>query len=580
MLISALKSILIRKYNGYNIYIHNLAKFDVIFLFKYLVKLGEVSPIIHNGRIISINLNFGKNLKYRIQFKDSYLILLSSLEKLGKNFGTQTQKTIFPHKFIRENNLDYIGEIPGIDNFFKILENDYNNYSSKFNNNWNLKSEAIKYCETDCISLYQILLKFNSLIFSQFSKNIHRYPTLPSLAFAIFRSNFMGEENIPKLTGNIDKNIRKGYTGGSTDMFIPYGKNIYCYDVNSLYPSVMINKVMPIGKAEKIIGDFNKIDEKLFGFFYVKVNCPEDIMHPIIQIKHKTKSGIKTISPVGTWSMWIFSEEMYNAQKYGYTFTVLEGYKFEKAVNFKDYVDFLYKLRLQYPKSDPLNLIAKILLNSLYGRFGMHQISICYEIILKEDFDKIENIENIFDLIELEDFILIGLNCEMDENNTNISIGVAAAISAYSRIHMTQFKNNPHIIKKLYYTDTDSIFTDSKIDPSYIDEKILGKLKLEYFCEEAVFLGPKTYCLKTNKGLITKVKGLKNTDNLTIQDFKDLLNKDFYKEQKHKKWFRNLEQGNITIKEQLYRLKQTDNKRENIFYKNKIIGTKAIKITE
>jgi hypothetical protein len=110
----------------------------------------------------------------------------------------------------------------------------------------------------------------------------------------------MGEENIPKLTGNIDKNIRKGYTGGSTDMFIPYGQNIYCYDVNALYPSVMINKDMPIGKAEKIIGDFNKIDEKLFGFFYVKVNCPEDIMHPIIQIKHKTKSGIKTISPVGT----------------------------------------------------------------------------------------------------------------------------------------------------------------------------------------------------------------------------------------------------------------------------------------
>jgi hypothetical protein len=110
----------------------------------------------------------------------------------------------------------------------------------------------------------------------------------------------MLEENIPKLSGNIDKDIRLAYTGGSTDMYIPYGINLKCYDVNSLYPSVMINKDMPIGKPEKITGDLNKINENLFGFFYVKVNCPEKIMHPILQIKHKTKSGIKTISPVGT----------------------------------------------------------------------------------------------------------------------------------------------------------------------------------------------------------------------------------------------------------------------------------------
>jgi hypothetical protein len=110
----------------------------------------------------------------------------------------------------------------------------------------------------------------------------------------------MDEENIPKLTDNIAADIREGYTGGSTDMFIPYGKNIKCYDVNSLYPSVMINQDMPIGKIESFNGDIRKIDPSAFGFFYVKVNCPVDIMHPILQIKHKVKNGIKTISPVGT----------------------------------------------------------------------------------------------------------------------------------------------------------------------------------------------------------------------------------------------------------------------------------------
>ena len=34
LIITALKSILVRKYNGYNIYIHNMAKFDIIFFIK------------------------------------------------------------------------------------------------------------------------------------------------------------------------------------------------------------------------------------------------------------------------------------------------------------------------------------------------------------------------------------------------------------------------------------------------------------------------------------------------------------------------------------------------------------------
>jgi hypothetical protein len=136
LIISALESILIRKYNGYNIYIHNMAKFDIIFLMKYLVKLGSLDPIIHNDRIISINLNYGKNNEYQIHFRDSYLILLASLMKLCKSFKTETQKTIFPYLFINENNLDYIGEVPDF-KFFdnKITIEEYNKYKQKFNNN-------------------------------------------------------------------------------------------------------------------------------------------------------------------------------------------------------------------------------------------------------------------------------------------------------------------------------------------------------------------------------------------------------------------------------------------------------------
>jgi hypothetical protein len=134
MIINALGSITLRKYNGYNIYIHNMAKFDIIFLMKYLVKLGVVKPIIHNGKIISINLNFGKN--YTIQFKDSYSILLASLNKLCKGFNVETVKSIFPFLFVNSNNLNYEGTVPNINYFNNNLsKEEYLKYYEQFDNN-------------------------------------------------------------------------------------------------------------------------------------------------------------------------------------------------------------------------------------------------------------------------------------------------------------------------------------------------------------------------------------------------------------------------------------------------------------
>lgn len=183
MMLTCLKSLLIRKYDGFKIYAHNLAKFDIIFLLKYLVKLANIKPIIHSGKIISLTVKYGENGGYQIEFKDSLLLLLGSLDSLSKSFKVEDKKSIFPHLFVNENNLDYIGNVPAFNNFMKVKEDQYNDYKSKFNKNWNLKDEAIKYNGLDVISLYQVLTKFNSMIFDLFAKNIHFYPTLSSLAY-------------------------------------------------------------------------------------------------------------------------------------------------------------------------------------------------------------------------------------------------------------------------------------------------------------------------------------------------------------------------------------------------------------
>jgi DNA polymerase type B, organellar and viral len=529
-------------------------------------------------------MNYGEELKYRIEFKDSYLILLNSLNRLSKAFSVSNPKSLFPHLFVNKNNLNYIGEVPNFEYFIKVSKNEYQDYKKGFNSLWILKVEALEYCKLDCISLYQVLIKFNSMIFDLFGKNIHHYPTLPSLAFAIFRSNFMTENTVPQLSGQIAEDIRQSYTGGSVDMYIPENKSnktIYCYDVNSLYPSVMRNNSMPIGNASYFVGDIRAIDPESFGFFYCEITAPNNLKHPILQTHVKTVNGLRTMAPLGQWNDMLFSVEMDNAISLGYKIEILWGYTFEKANIFKDYVDFLYNFRLNYPKSDPMNYIAKILLNSLYGRFGMDDNFTEVSVIHMDFYNDFENkyLDNIKSSIKLGEYYLIEFaydknQIENEQTTHNISIGVASAITAYARIEMSQFKNNSDI--NLYYTDTDSVYVDKPLPDHLIDSKILGKLKLENICTKAIFLSPKVYCLLTDSGkFIYKVKGLKHDVPITLNEFKLLLGKDAFVTKHQTKWFRSLSDANINLLENIYTLKITDNKRLLIYNKdNRLTGTK------
>jgi DNA polymerase elongation subunit (family B) len=104
----------------------------------------------------------------------------------------------------------------------------------------------------------------------------------------------------------------------------------------------------------------------------------------------------------------------------------------------------------------------------------------------------------------------------------NVNVAIAAAITAYARIHMSQFKNNPNFI--LYYSDTDSIYINKPLPSEFISSTELGKLKLENVLTDAIFLAPKLYYLETKDGeVIYKVKGLKHIVELTKIDFENLL---------------------------------------------------------
>ena len=404
MIFQAISDLMIKKYDNYKVYIHNLANFDAIFLLKLLAEIGICHPIIHHDKIISIGFNMNG---YVVQFRYSQQLLIGSLAKLGVSFGVKTLKSYFPYNFAAEDTLNYIGPTPSISLFKGISDEEYEGVMSY---TWNFKAETIRYYEIDCISLFQVVLKFNELIFGLFNINIHKYPTLSSLAFAIFRSNFLTEDTIPQLSGQVAKDLRLSFTGGACDMYIPHAdNNLFAYDVNSLYPSMMKNFDMPIGKPTFFEGDIRLIDQNAFGFFFCNIIAPENLDHPILQTHVKTNDGVRTIAPLGQWSDMNFSQEMDNAIKFGYKFEILWGYTFEKGKIFNKFVESLYNLRLQYPKTDPLNYIAKLLSNAAYGKFGMIDSFPDISIISIQEYQELEKDINIdiIDTINLGEKILV-----------------------------------------------------------------------------------------------------------------------------------------------------------------------------
>jgi hypothetical protein len=353
----------------------------------------------------------------------------------------------------------------------------------------------------------------------------------------------------------------------------------------------MANTPMPVGKPIAFEGDIRKIESDAYGYFYCKITSPEYLKHPILQRRIKTNQGLRTIAGLGTWTGWIFSGEMDNAIKYGYTFDILKGYQFNKGYIFKEYIDKMYNLRMNYLKGNPMNLIAKLLMNSLYGKFGMKLETTIMDIfdissetekaIFKDLLDVYG--ETIKDYVEIDNHVLsireslINYKYNEDEDlfhGFDINIAIASAVTAGARMWMSVYKNNP--LYTLYYSDTDNLVVDRPL-PSFMVGKELGQFKLEYIIKRAVFLAPKVYSLiTTDNEEIIKVKGVKSEllQDIHIHDLENLLIKDSSKVLTQEKWFKKVLNGDITVNEIAYALKVTSNKRSPIYIDNIYYNTK------
>lgn len=498
-----------KHYMNYRGFAHNLGNFDGRLILDILKADEFLAPnktcMFKDTSILAIYL------KNDIVLVDSLHLLPHKLEKLAKQFKLDIVKGDLPHD--------------------KINELTYKEY----------KEAAISYCINDSEILYKVLKIFEGIIFYSNISDISPLNciTLPQFAFQTFRTSkyFPKHWELFKLDIKKYNFVADGYYGGKVDVFQTYAKsdnnNINYYDVNSLYPSAMLLP-MPQGVGTWIEGENIDISN-FFGFVEVTLEAPKSLHIPILPYRFDGALYF----PQGVFTSVQFSEELKYALNYGYTIKQIKrGLSFEKASNIFDrYVLTLNKIKEKESKTrGPLYYIVKLLLNALYGKFGMKPIESEFRVIEPKDLRKYTKYCEVEHLVELKDAILIKVkdtptleatktkdffyNKEKEgpklatwQKRERSPAHISAAIASYSRIVLDKCIRDigeEHVC----YVDTDGIISLKELSETQIDSSALGKWKLEGQFKEFYAFGPKIYNLIHNEPTknIDRCAGIPNSE--------------------------------------------------------------------
>ena len=493
----------LKNHSNANIYFHNL-RFDGEFIISWLLKNGFkyndklVSKtfnciIAGTGQFYKMDICFYKRGKY-----NKIVHIYDSLKKLP-----------FPVKKIA-----YDFELP-------ILKGEID-YKAKREVGHTLTDDEIHYLRND-VEIMARALKI------QLDEGL-THMTIGSDALNSFKSIItkkMFDTYYPKLDVDVDKDIRHAYKGGYT-----YTNKIFqckdvgnglVFDVNSMYPACMYNELLPYGIPIFFEGEY--MPDKNYPLYIQKIKADLVIKKnhiPTIQCKGnmffnateyiEQTNGMLTMYVTNIDLEIIF--EQYDVLDIEY----INGYKFKGCKGlFCKYIDKYMEMKKN--NTGAKRQLAKLMLNNLYGKFASNpktQEKIPY---LDED-GKVN-----YKTITAE-----------DKDPVYTPVGVFITSYARSRIQRAFQKN----YFRTTYCDTDSLhMLGDDLPDLEIDDKELGKWKLEstfnrarflraktyveeYNCEKIFEYNDKTYSLKRNKlnvkcaGLPDNLKELVTFDNFKV----------------------------------------------------------------
>lgn len=398
----------------------------------------------------------------------------------------------------------------------------------EYETNQSYKQELDSYCVQDCVCLMECYLKHKQIIMDEVGdeKCAHKF-TSASLAISIFP--YFIKEKLPSAKKCEDQD-RQAYKGGFTAVFKysnKSGKELFYYDINSMYPWAMRDGVMPMNYIKTVARpeDFNKFKPQnlylIQSFEFPEINCYGKKTIPNLYDKKPILQDNKPI--------WRSGVEVMLAIKLGATIKVSQEIQFsESKTLFKDYVNHFYEKKKEAKLSgnSATEQFYKLMLNCLYGKMGQRDFN-------KNFVVKTCNLENVLtnmggcmkklDYMFSDDkqnwYYVESTQIDFDkyDHNKGRLIRLARQITATARSQLFDIMNRIGL-DDMYYCDTDSVITSLPMHKmnefdDLISSTELGKLKNELKDDDAITyfraFAPKCYTYETKLGKSTrKAKGV------------------------------------------------------------------------
>lgn len=453
------------------VYFHNL-KFDGEFIISYLLlngyKYSEKSEnktfktiVTDDGLFYMIEVIFEvKNKKYKkVKFYDSLKKLPFKVSVIAKAFELADSKGEIDYKAHRE-----VGHV--------------------------LTEEEKDYIIKDCRIVAQALkIQFDKGL----TKMTNASDAMNDYKETIGKKNF--ERWFPVLPIALDADIRRAYRGGFTYLNPKYkNKHVYggkVYDVNSLYPSVMYNCILPYGYPMYFEGEYVPNDK--YPLYICKIECEFKLKKghiPCIQLKNN-RAFIETeyleSSNREIVEMVLTSVDLQLLKDHYDTpyLEVINGYMFKGVSGmFKTYIDKWSHVK--ETSTGAMRQLAKLMLNSLYGRFATNPKAFT-KIPYLDDNDVVK-----YEVIDtVEKAKKHGVN--PPELRDPVYTAMGCFITAYAR--EKTIRSAQEVYDRFIYADTDSLHLEGTETPDGLEihPTHLGYWKDEGTFTDSYYIRAKTY---------------------------------------------------------------------------------------